>query len=941
MRSKLFGMLPALAICAVFAAPAAAQTGACVYQDVIPFFTPHCADGWTEAQCDTVMGQWLGAGTTCAGDVHTEHPYTYDKDPLNLPNAGQVNISGASLFVGFFQKYGATNDCSNVDGDVLPCSPFDPFSGFINGDCGVTGVDQLAPQWVNPAWSGHWLVQYRSVGSGNGLAEFVDYQLRGCLPTTIPSERGIINREDWAVGGADSNPADNANCRPPADCGDLNCDGKVDGVDIKAIVTLIVDGPAVYLAQYPGCFAIRADHNDDGVVALDDVAGLVNCILSSCRPCGGPETGTPVCPESIDIANMDVPTKWFVQQGDSSTAAWDQKPTTDGYGYNPNTSVSVGAGTISNQLKNLVRGSLTLNTNTATPDANTVFDTTLAFSPAGFIANRGAGIGGGTGDIKYTELQYLFATGRTPNGENLTVCTRDSGSGTRNLSMNSIGVDPSWGAGDNLGKRIDTNAEAQLGANTQPTNCGGSGVIEAAVQNRRLAVGYTGLFDSGRIFDDVPNGLYELLNVIKDIDGAVGVVRPNDIDKILFNHNPNTGYQVGGSQTLASRGDPEAATSGNPAMANLAARDVILNIKRSLQAWVANPANPDYFCPAGVLINYYGPEAAYDDQPMGTDPTTYVPNAGFNAAAQAAVRTASLYQDTRMGNYGQFPTFAQAGFFPNAQKVPVRNTLTAGSYEDGSTTKYRDFTGGANITGGSWMRPCMTIHGDWNGDGVRNANDICFMMVAYYLKTTVSSWEFSARMVANDWATAYPALVACCPGLDTHPCNGSTSNYIIPELFGDYDGDGNFNAEDIRYFADGLALDPISGKLDRETAFIAVDTIWYCLTGLTDDNFFNTTVAIGDTTYNPGDARFDVAGDAMGPARGAMPRGANGTVDATDVTYVTTNVFTSGQPWGTTVNHGGKFLNDYLGDHATKDLSCDMDGDLDVDGADVALVTAG
>jgi hypothetical protein len=937
MRIKLTGLLSALAICAIAAAPAAAQpTGACVYQDFTFPFTPHCVDGVTETACSQVIGsggigQWLGAGTTCAVDVWPEHPYTYDKAPLNIANAGQVNISGASLFVDFFGYPGTTNDCNDVDEDDLPCLPFDPFEDFVSGTCGVFGVDQMAPEFLCNNWNGHWLVQYRSVGSGNGLGEFVDYQLLGKLPSSIPSEKGLINRAIWANTGVKTWPCGvnvEANCFPPVGTGDLNCDNKVDGADVQAMTTAIVGGQAAYLAAYPACFFTRADYNEDTFVDLADIPGLVNCMLLG--GCGAAsESGTPLCPQSVDVANMDVATKWFVQTGSTSTAGWNQKPTVPGYGYNPSTTVNVGGGTASNQLKNLVRGSLALNTNTADPDVNTVFDTTLAFSPAGLIANRGAGIGGNTGNIEYTELQYLFVTGRMPSGENLTACTRDSGSGTRNLTMNCIGVDPSWGVGDNLGKRVDNDADVQLGAGKQPTNCGGSGVMETAVQNRRLGVGYTGIFGTSRIEGDVPVGKYELLNVLKDIAGAISFVRPDNISKLLDNADANSGYQIGGSQTLATRGDPEAAANGNPPMASVAARDLILNITRSLQTWVSNPENVQYACPAGVLVQYFMPDASVDNLPILTDPTNFQVNPYFNTNAQEAVRLASSYQPGVIGGYGSWQ-FATGG------KVPKRVT---GTYEDGSTSNYRDFTGAASISSSSNVFGCMRIQGDWNGDGVRNADDICIMMVAYYLKTTVSSWEFSARMVANDWATTYGALAACCPGLATHPCNGSTSNYIIPELFGDYDGDGNFTAEDIRYFADGLAL--VSGNLDREAGFTAVDTAWYCLTGNTDDNFFNTVIAIGDMTYNIGDSRFDVAGDTMGPARGAMPRGANGTVDATDVTYVTNNVFTSGQPWGTTVNHGGNILNDYLGDHATKDLSCDMNGDLIVDSADVALVTGG
>ncbi|HVP12727.1 MAG TPA: hypothetical protein VMV94_16245 [Phycisphaerae bacterium] len=38
------------------------------------------------------------------------------------------------------------------------------------------------------------------------------------------------------------------------------------------------------------------------------------------------------------------------------------------------------------------------------------------------------------------------------------------------------------------------------------------------------------------------------------------------------------------------------------------------------------------------------------------------------------------------------------------------------------------------------------------------------------------------------------------------------------------------------------------------------------------------------------------------------------------------------------MDHGGNMLNDYLGDHPNKDLSCDTNGDLIASPADVALV---
>jgi len=918
MRTLLaLSICTTLAICSV-AQPASAQTGACVYAPFTFPFVPQCAE-ITEAECDARIGWYLGDGTTCDDDVEPFHPYSYDKDPLNFANAGQVNISGASLFVDYFSYPAVTNDCSDVDGDTLPCNS-DPFVGFVNGTCGIYGVDQLAPDWDCGTWNGHWLVQYRSVGSGNGLAEFVDYQLLGILPNSIPSEKGIINRTTWANTGSKTWPCGQgveANCYPLPNTADLNCDGKVNGEDIQAMVVAIIEGEAAYEAAYPDCVGLylRADYDESLAVDMDDVPGLVSCALT--LGCGRTESGTPVCPQTIDIANMDVATKWFVLAGSSGNAAWNRKPTQDGYGTNPTAASGTTQG---NKLKGLSRPhpfipneTITLNTNTDNPDARTVFDTTIAASPAAIIANRGAALE----NVRFSELQYLFVTGRMPSGENLIACTRDSGSGTRNLTMNSLGIDPSWGVGENVGKKFDDARWAQLGPLTQPspyvqgcqpTNCGGSSIMEGAVQNQRLAVGYTGAFGASRAIVDAASGRYEILNVMKDVAGGTQYVRLS-VDACLDNADVNTGYQINGSQTLATIGDPESGRVGHegaPAMARLAPRDLILNIIDSLITWEGNPSGSEtLFCPAGILVNYYIPEAAADAIPPLTDPTDYTQgNPKFNQAAQDAVRIA---QQTVVPGFG---TVNAAG------KVPVR--LTDGApYDDGSTDgKYLGCPAGTWISGGGNLWACMQVQGDFNMDGVRNINDICAMMVAYYLQRD-GDGDYTAFACHHQAGTWPQALLDCCPDLPASPGDGT---YIIPAILGDFDGDGNFTLEDIRFFADGLALDPTSGLLDRAAGFEAVDEAWNCLTG--NDNFFNTVV---NGTYLAGDARFDVAGEIV--YRGAYPRGADGFVTAADVDYVNGNQFST--PWGSD-----------LGEHALKDLSCDMDGDLDVDAADAASVAA-
>jgi len=72
-----------------------------------------------------------------------------------------------------------------------------------------------------------------------------------------------------------------------------------------------------------------------------------------------------------------------------------------------------------------------------------------AYLPIAFIASQGTGLK----NVTQNDLEYLYLTGRMPGGENLYACTRDSGSGTRNAAMNSLGFDPSWGRGDNMGTK--------------------------------------------------------------------------------------------------------------------------------------------------------------------------------------------------------------------------------------------------------------------------------------------------------------------------------------------------------------------------------------------------------------------------------------------------------------------------------------------------------
>lgn len=873
----------------------------------------------TEASCNTASGVFAGYTTDCESPCDCDFvTYNFEEatgQSLNgTYNGGEVNIAGATLFVDFFELPAITNDFNNPDHDFInrvgPCPPGAvPFNGFVDTNCNGVGdfVDQLAPDYTcGVPFEGHWIVNYRSVGSVEGFTEFVDNQLLGIIPTKIPSERGLLNRRRYANLGQQVSPLN-------ACIADSDCDGFT---------------------------------ND--------------------------ESGTPVLQSGIDISNTDVPSSWTVQ-GPAGSAVWHVKPTVSGYGRNTEGSHGVPPGApplgapYSNLLATLDRGAFSLNLNnnppvTPVPDANTIFDTVTAWSPVCAIVNRGVG----RENIKYTELQYAMVAGRLPSGENITACVRDVGSGTRNTFANSLGIDPSWCVGDHLGPRINVSAEARLGVvidipaatetlpvghRTQPTNCGGSGVMEEAVQERRLAIGFTGYFGASRAADDTSAGRYEMLNVCKDIDGdgngqidsdcspqactggpanqafpafpAIpgcpnaadeltpsngGYVRPS-VSTILDNDDPRCGYQIGAAQTFGTRGDPESGRGGNtnPAMANLAARDYIRNISDSLLAFAGNPPGDENVnMPGESLARRFMPTAAADGLPFNGNPTDIrsSANPGFVQTAQDYVRCNNTQRTFTFGSVN------------TAGLVPRRNNRNApagpgGAYSDGSVNgDYYGWDVGTSTfirnTIGNTHRLNVRnrIAGDFNDDGARNISDI------------------DKLMEALDDPRAFQ--VADGVSLGTGGGAGGTptvNDFVIPEVIGDFDGDGNFDSLDARYFADGLALDPVTGKLDRKQGFIDVDEAWLVLNG--SNNYFGTLAHSTGAAYKSGDSRGDIAGSSGGPYRGAFPNGHDLLVNARDIDYV----YANRGDWGLFLDHA-----------ALTDLSADMDGDLLVDQRDVDQV---
>jgi len=791
-------------------------------------------------------------------------------------NGGQISGAGATLFVDFFRAPASTNDFVDVDNDgIQGFSLAPPF------------VDQLGTAFVPGLnLTTYWNFQYRSVGSVNGFNEFVQNQLCNDIPTSVPGEAGVFNGFEYATGG---------------------------------------------LTVWAGPF--------------------------------GNASGTPFEPCEIEFSFLDVPSVWAVQVPEQvgQEPRWNADPLAIGYGLNPITSST---GYVS-QLQPLSRdcdgpggnAPVMLNQNFGAPDADTIYDFIGAVVPVAYISNRGTGLQ----NVRYSEMQHLFTTGRMPNGENLVAATRSVGSGTRNAIMNSTGIDTSWGRGDNTNNENAVTGNFNVGPSTQAPNAQGSSQIEQAVLTHRLAVGYTGLAGPSRAAQDAQNGLYEILNICKDVDGDGnplcdctpqacaprmgcsdtgvtcidsstcnpgescianadadtannGYVRPT-ISSVLDNCDACCGYTISGNGSFVTRGNPDANRNPldpdfnamDPALDNDQVANYIINIEDSINAFAGNVQNK--VCSNDILAactvatqckfcttsgNACTTVGMPGDCPIGEGdcaqgacvdqlnmPGQFLATTFFLPAGMDCIQSLTDGMDfsqvtnplnqklqtfarlnNGLGIGGDTPAFGSAN---QAGRIPTRNTVAGYQYSDGRSGGAYVYWNNASFvtTSGNNLAQRNRVAGDFDEDVDRDLNDFDEMVTAYYTPRTYQ--QSPAGMGAGN------------------PGNMATDN-AIPEIIGDFNGDGSFTKEDLRYAADGLAM--VGGALDRKAGAIAVDTQIQTLaqpfpwadtrrdllippaaTG-TNPTFMapKNVNAAGDefnatgTPYKPGDFRCDVAG---------------------------------------------------------------------------------
>ncbi len=788
-----------------------------------------------------------------------------------------INISGATLLENFVSSVASTNDFIDCDND-----------GIVTGG-GI--ADQLSPSGsLAVGYPGaFWVVQYRVAGSVEGFQELVSFGATDCRPgMTMPMQTDYVT----TPGGT------------PLIVGTLS---RAFSNRVRYINNGATEGPANL--GNPGAAPVTSEA-DDTYVARPFLTGT------------GMGGGI-----QIDISPLDVPTVWAVK-GPTGSITVANTPAAPGYGRNPrlalNSDGTTASGANGNQLVDLGPRRLASVVPPPYPDdSNTIFEKNLAWAPIAALVNFGVG----RTQIRMSDLRYLEATGRSICGENLTFVTRDVGSGTRNGFNNTTCIDPSMAVGENVGARNTNALNFNVGRSYLPSNKGGSGQSETTTQNTRLGIGYSGA--ERAVNGSAPaswgtGGRLELLAIQNDLYPGVDpmtapFVRPNE--NTTVDNDAITGYVVGGPATLATIGDPDSEPvmdgglgETNPRMCNTQAACYLNNICRSIDAFVSVPGGADtFFTPAERLAQQFLLFGSTDFLPGVLNPCVPVAQTPI-ASLQAWERSFSTYNNAFFNSFG---TITLNGI------VPVRTALTGTDrYSDGVALGANYLTqGGVALGNGTSMPTRNRIAGDFDGNGLRNCDDANQMLRAWNARNGGPAWVAPAG---------------------SGPIAGAPGNDACMELLGDFNNDGDFarrwdntamvfspDFRDVRYWADGLGVDPVTGKLNRCVAFTKIDTEWLSLSGGADNNFFNTTLATG-VAYTAGDSVGDVAGPTGLTTPGYAPIGADGVINAFDIDYVYKQFLRSPCVtdgvcnWGTDINEA-----------SCTDLSADINGDLIIDINDI------
>lgn len=463
---------------------------------------------------------------------------------------------------------------------------------------------------------------------------------------------------------------------------------------------------------------------------------------------------------------------------------------------------------------------------------NNLVDTKVAVTATLFAANPGTGLE----HLNRTDSQWLLTTGRLQNGADFNVTTRDLGSGTRNVSANNVGLDPSWAVGENdngNGNAPDGGtAQISIGPGLTFSNktSGGAG-LRPTVINSRMAVGTLGLSDAIKF---TKNSSSQPLRALAYRDDA------NDVaDNSNGASFKNWGEDASGNPVFTA-GDLPSHQFVMPSAQNITNGSYVIYQNETFvtaRVPTADMYNKDVIKGdngVGVQFDASGKDVgpghdvrdfrdnilnAVASQPFPT--TTSVANPADALLANSyIVPQLMLVQKSQDGlnqssvnpNYNS--QYRNQVFLPAAATAvnfnpddPATVTSGVGSTYGSAGTNTALFNGQIAITSQNYL------FGNFNQNGTRDFSAIKTAVAAQ--AALASSGAGVSMFTADGGQPTSTAVTTGIAALDT--MNGgmaATKGDLI--VLGDYNGDGKFNGQDLYLMARGAALADNAGT-DRLT----------------------------------------------------------------------------------------------------------------------------
>lgn len=541
----------------------------------------------------------------------------------------------------------------------------------------------------------------------------------------------------------------------------------------------------------------------------------------------------------------------FAVSGASSFSA---TPTTTGYG--------LGRGSIGGTNYQALRNSAAIVGGT---DASTtrLRNEAIAVVPFNLVANPGTGLA----ELDKEQAAWMQMVGRLPNGANFNSTTREIGSGTRNQGALNLGVDPSWAGGerdrrataeynsfDNDGNAIivrvgdEANPVLSLtGSTVQDINenrigpsvrfsdkISGSSGVRATVTVSRMGMGILSAGDSAT---NTATGGTALANVASTTAVPMRALRIDwDNDGTKTGTQARAANVIDGSYEMWS--SSQAITVAP--YANPTANDTGGNAYKPINGDLndQSPGDPTSNAQEGIhrkfLNNITQPISSYNTTSFTSiTPADFILTSSFippQIMAKTKVFDGGAYSD-RTRSMDEEALYQQSVVNGSGVLNIATNWADPGTMNGGIGTgavKYRIFASANNASNAVANRTIdvnarTNLAGDFNGDEVRDVQDVSAMALAYaspsrFLTTPASGdvdgFNYNGAAVNS---TSAGTNASSADGLIVLSDFNSNGNVAVDANNGSF-ATSTIERSDVRYFLYGATVDTSAYDVGADAA---------------------------------------------------------------------------------------------------------------------------